>query len=117
MFKSLTLAMFCCLVTSNTLGNDLEEIVVTADLRARSDLETLSSVTVITDAARAQFDSTHFEDLLNWVPNLNFAGGTTRARFFQIRGIGERSQYRRAAQCIGRTHARWHRLHRHGNHC
>lgn len=93
MFKSLTLAMFCCLVTSNTLGNDLEEIVVTADLRARSDLETLSSVTVITDAARAQFDSTHFEDLLNWVPNLNFAGGTTRARFFQIRGIGERSQY------------------------
>ena len=35
----------------------------------------------------------HFQDLINHVPNLNFAGGTSRPRYFQIRGIGERSQY------------------------
>ena len=27
------------------------------------------------------------------VPNLNWAGGTSRPRYFQIRGIGEREQY------------------------
>ncbi len=27
------------------------------------------------------------------VPNLGFAGGTSRSRYFQIRGIGELEQY------------------------
>tara|TARA_B100002051_G_C16745441_1_gene647315 strand:+ start:4473 stop:6845 length:2373 start_codon:yes stop_codon:yes gene_type:complete len=36
---------------------------------------------------------THFDDVIRKVPNLNYAGGTSRQRFFQIRGIGERSQY------------------------
>ena len=35
----------------------------------------------------------HFDDVIRKVPNLNYAGGTSRQRFFQIRGIGERSQY------------------------
>ena len=72
---------------------DIEEIVVTAELTDRSDMDTLSSVTVIDATTSALFNSTHLEGLLNFAPNLNFAGGTNRARFFQIRGIGERSQY------------------------
>ena len=35
----------------------------------------------------------HFEALIPAIPNFSFAGGTNRARFFQIRGIGERSQF------------------------
>ena len=35
----------------------------------------------------------HFDDIIKKIPNLNYAGGTSRARYFQIRGIGERSQY------------------------
>ena len=35
----------------------------------------------------------HFVDIINKIPNFNVAGGTSRPRFFQIRGIGERSQY------------------------
>jgi outer membrane receptor protein involved in Fe transport len=35
----------------------------------------------------------HLEDLINAIPNVNFASGSNRARFFQIRGIGERSQF------------------------
>jgi len=31
--------------------------------------------------------------LIDQIPNLNWAGGTSRPRYFQIRGIGERSQY------------------------
>ena len=35
----------------------------------------------------------HFEELSYLVPNLNFAASDSRARYFQIRGIGERSGY------------------------
>jgi outer membrane receptor protein involved in Fe transport len=35
----------------------------------------------------------HFGDVTERVPNLGFAGGTSRARYFQIRGIGELEQY------------------------
>ncbi|MDC0145562.1 TonB-dependent receptor [bacterium] len=35
----------------------------------------------------------HFDDIIKKIPNLNYAGGTSRVRYFQIRGIGERSQY------------------------
>ena len=34
-----------------------------------------------------------FPDVLGLVPNLGFAGGTSRPRYFQIRGIGELEQY------------------------
>jgi outer membrane receptor protein involved in Fe transport len=37
--------------------------------------------------------SQHFDDLIQSVPNLTFTGGTSRPRYFQIRGIGENSQF------------------------
>lgn len=38
----------------------------------------------------------HIEDVLALIPNLNWAGGTARPRYFQIRGIGELEQYQGA---------------------
>ena len=38
----------------------------------------------------------HFEDVLPLVPDLNWAAGTSRPRFFQLRGIGEVEQYQGA---------------------
>src|SRR6202163_2771548 len=38
----------------------------------------------------------HFEDVLGLIPNLNWAAGTSRPRFFQLRGIGEVEQYQGA---------------------
>jgi iron complex outermembrane receptor protein len=35
----------------------------------------------------------HFQDVLDTVPNLNWAAGSSRPTFFQIRGIGEVEQY------------------------
>ncbi len=40
--------------------------------------------------------SSHMGEALELFPNLNFAGGTSRPRFFQIRGIGELEQYETA---------------------
>jgi outer membrane receptor protein involved in Fe transport len=65
----------------------VHEVVVTATLRQQSLLDVPASVTVF-DAGRQ-----HFEDVLALVPNLHWAGATSRPRFFQVRGIGEREQY------------------------
>jgi outer membrane receptor protein involved in Fe transport len=73
--------------------NTIEEILVTADFRARNELQMATSVTVLTEAVIKSRSAQHFEELVNAIPNVNFASGSNRARFFQIRGIGERSQF------------------------
>jgi outer membrane receptor protein involved in Fe transport len=94
---SVTLSLFACLSFTQGLAvaaeNAIEEIVVTADFRARSELEMATSVTVMTEAMIKSRSAQHFEELANAIPNVNYASGSNRARFFQIRGIGERSQF------------------------
>src|SRR5262245_26111305 len=71
----------------------LEEVVVTATLRQQPLTQAPISVTVLDEARLRDAGLHHFEDVLASVPNLHWAGGTSRPRFFQIRGIGEREQY------------------------
>ena len=71
----------------------IEEILVTADFRSSAELEIASSVTVMTDEHIASRGAQHIEELVNAIPNVNYSAGSNRARFFQIRGIGERSQF------------------------
>jgi outer membrane receptor protein involved in Fe transport len=75
---------------------ELEEIVVTASLREQSVLALPASVTVLTDETLAAAGLQHFADVLGLVPNLNWSGGTSRPRFFQLRGVGELEQYQGA---------------------
>jgi iron complex outermembrane recepter protein len=71
----------------------LDEIIVTASLDA-SPLERLpASATVVRSADLDAAGLSHFGDVLSLIPNLGFAGGTSRPRYFQIRGIGELEQY------------------------
>lgn len=68
--------------------------VVIADLREGTlQSEISTSLSVIDSETIESAGTQHFEDILSLVPNLNWSGGTNRPRFFQIRGIGERSQY------------------------
>ena len=90
------LAAFC--QSSSASAQDsapvsIEEIRVTADFRASADLDIASSVTVMTEEVIASRGAQHIEELVNAIPNVNYAAGSNRARFFQIRGIGERSQF------------------------
>ncbi len=71
----------------------LEEVVVTATLREQRLVETPSSLTVLDDQFLRDAGRQHFEDVLSTVPNLHWASGTSRPRFFLIRGIGEREQW------------------------
>ena len=75
---------------------ELEEIVVTATLRAVPDAELPGSVSVLDSATLRAAGQQNFEDVLALVPNLNWAGDTSLPRYFQIRGIGELQQYQGA---------------------
>jgi len=71
----------------------LEPLRVTADLWA-SPLERIAaSVTAVDDDALRLGAVRHFGDLADQIPNFTWSGGTSRPRYFQIRGIGENSQY------------------------
>lgn len=71
----------------------LDEVVVTATLRPQQLVDVPNSVTVLDRQTLKDAGQQHFEDVLGLVPNLNWAGASSRPRFFQIRGIGEREQY------------------------
>lgn len=75
------------------LTNQTEVITVTSDFRQQSLLQTPASLSVLTDIEVKQRNAQHLEELIAISPNVNFASGSQRARYFQIRGIGERSQF------------------------
>jgi outer membrane receptor protein involved in Fe transport len=71
----------------------IEKITVTSDFRQQSLLTSPSSLSVLTDVEVQQRSANHLEELIAVSPNVNFASGSQRARYYQIRGIGERSQF------------------------
>jgi iron complex outermembrane recepter protein len=79
-----------------TGDSELQEVVVTATLRAIPELDLAGSATVLGARTLRAAGQQHFEDVLPLVPNLNWAGDTSRPRYFQIRGIGELEQYQGA---------------------
>ena len=73
---------------------DLEEVIVTSDFRESQLKNIPTSISVIDSKVINQRNSRHLEELLALAPNVNFAAGASRGRFFQIRGVGERSQFK-----------------------
>jgi len=71
----------------------LEEIVVTADFRAAPLLQTIGSVSVIPERTIEERAAQHLQDILNTAPNVTWAGGASRGRFVQIRGVGDLEQF------------------------
>lgn len=71
----------------------IEEVIVYADLLARNTVDVPSSVSIVNDDQILEETAIHLEEILKLTPNVNFASGASRARFIQIRGIGERSQF------------------------
>jgi len=74
----------------------IDEIKVTADFRERSLSDVPFSVSVIDAEFIEDAAVQHFEELINIVPNMNWSGDGHRARYFQIRGVGELEQYQGA---------------------
>ena len=81
------------LFSTNLLSQNIEEVIVKGNWRETKALEEDSSVVILNSKIIKLQPIKHFENLSYLVPNLNFAASDSRARHFQIRGIGERSQY------------------------
>ncbi len=90
---TLLIALATLSLAAEETPETLDEIIVTADFRDRPAKVLPASVSVLT----ADFIETaavqHFEELVDVVPNLNWSGDGHRARYFQIRGVGELEQY------------------------
>ena len=70
-----------------------DEIIITSALSKEFAENLHSSISVFKSDEIKRSGTTHLQTLIDRVPNLNWAGGTSRPRYFQIRGVGERSQY------------------------
>ncbi len=89
-------AIFLISTASAGTAETIDEIVVTADYRGRALDEVAASITVLDADAIEGLAVQHFEELVYSVPNLNWSGDGHRARYFQIRGVGELEQYQGA---------------------
>ena len=70
-----------------------DEINVESGLINKSFSKSTNSLTVIQQNDIRDSGADHLNEIVDQISNLNWAGGTSRPRYFQIRGIGERSQY------------------------
>ncbi|MBT8099755.1 MAG: Plug domain-containing protein, partial [Gammaproteobacteria bacterium] len=74
----------------------LDEIVVSADFRQRDVVEMPASITILDSSEIEGRATQHFEELIDAIPNMNWSGDGHRARYLQIRGVGELEQYQGA---------------------
>ena len=101
-FKVLSSAIAALISTTPSVAEttitDLPAMVVSADFRPNEALNTPISLTTIDRDIIDSRGAEHLEDILNLAPNVNFASGSSRGRYFQIRGMGLRSQFYEAPQ-------------------
>jgi iron complex outermembrane recepter protein len=74
----------------------LDEVVVCGALRIAAADEVPASVAVLDRDALKRRTQNHLQDALGSIANLNWQAGSSRPRYFQIRGIGEDSLYQGA---------------------
>ena len=80
------------LSTDEMGAGPLEEVVV-SEFRQPTALELDTSITVLDQETIEAASVQHFEELISMVPNMNWSGDGARARYFQLRGVGELEQY------------------------
>jgi len=72
---------------------ELEEVIVTAQFRDTALLKSSGSISVIQPATLFDRGAQHLEEVLNVLPNVSFSSGASRARFIQMRGVGDLEQF------------------------
>jgi outer membrane receptor protein involved in Fe transport len=91
--NALIIAALSANAWADNTSTDLPSMVVSADFRPTTALETPVSLTTIDTETIESRGAQHIEDVLNLAPNVNVSSGAARGQYYQIRGIGERSQF------------------------
>ena len=86
-------ALFSSIALAEVTPEDLPSMLVSADFRPAEAQDIPVSLTTFDDDIIESRGAQHIEDVLNLAPNVNVSSGASRGQFFQIRGIGERSQF------------------------
>ncbi len=87
------LAVSSVTIAQTDSADPIDEVVVTADYRQASVTDISASVTVLDNELIQRKGAKHLEDILLDASNVNLSSGASRARFYQVRGIGERGQF------------------------
>jgi len=94
--RRLSAAAITCAIWLSTVDaaeQPIEEVVVLGEFRESRLMDSPRSVSVVRPNEGPSTTVHHLEQVLGRAPNVNFASGGSRARFYQIRGIGERGQF------------------------
>ena len=75
------------------MDEPLEEIIVSANFRDTTLMETVGSISVLPQSTITERAAQHLQDILNTAPNVTWASGASRGRFVQIRGVGDLEQF------------------------
>ncbi len=74
-------------------SSDDDRILVTAEFRPVDLFDSAGSVSVIDATTARERQASHLESVLDLAPNVNYSAGASRGQFFQMRGVGERSEF------------------------
>ncbi len=85
-----------CGAEASAVSAPLDEVTISASLRSTPLRDLPQGATVLDNQTLRSAGVQHFEDVIGLVPGLNWASGTSRPRYFQIRGVGETEQYQGA---------------------
>jgi len=94
LFLSTAVGLMPALVCAqdNTEGA-LEEVIVTAQFRETELMKSSGSISVVQQETLFDRGAQHLEETLNVLPNVSFSSGASRARFIQVRGVGDLEQF------------------------
>lgn len=91
---ALTSLSVSSIAAEQTQDSDVERVSITADYRDISIDRLPGSASVVSSKTITERNAEYLEQILNVTPNVNVSSGASRGRYVQVRGIGERSQFR-----------------------
>ncbi len=74
-------------------ANEIEEIIVTAGFRPSKLMQSTGSISVLDEMQISDRAAWQITDILGTLPNVNYSSAGSRARFIQMRGIGDIEQF------------------------
>jgi len=93
MFRSIFFLALAGIPITILAAGEIEEVVVTAGFRDAALMKSAGSISVIDDTVIHARAARHFDQTINTLPNVSFSAGGARARFVQVRGVGDLEQF------------------------
>ena len=95
--SSIALAISSVLIINPSFAendtSEIEVITIKGDFRETNIQQSPNAVSLLSEQDIKRRNAQNLEEIIALAPNVNYAGGSQRARYYQIRGIGERSQF------------------------